>query len=77
MRASRRATDRQLAQQSYHAATAAAAAAAEPGAWYPALAESTTCDVAVLGGGLTGQSAALDLAERGFSVVLLEAHEIG
>ena len=77
MRASRRATDRQLAQQSYHAATAATAAAAEPGAWYPALAESTTCDVAVLGGGLTGQSAALDLAERGFSVVLLEAHEIG
>lgn len=34
-------------------------------------------DVAVLGGGLTGLSCALELAERGRSVVLLEAERIG
>ena len=33
--------------------------------------------MAVVGGGLAGLSAALELAERGFSVVLLEAREIG
>jgi gamma-glutamylputrescine oxidase len=35
------------------------------------------CDVAVVGGGLAGLSAALELAERGFSVTLLEARELG
>jgi gamma-glutamylputrescine oxidase len=34
-------------------------------------------DVAVIGGGITGVSAALHLAERGFSVALLEAEHIG
>ncbi len=34
-------------------------------------------DVCVVGGGVTGCSAALELAERGYSVVLLEAGEIG
>lgn len=34
-------------------------------------------DVCVIGGGITGCSAALHLAERGYSVVLLEAGEIG
>ncbi len=71
MRPSLRAPDRQLAQPSYYTATA------ETGAQFPALAESIRCDVAVVGGGLAGLSAALELAERGFSVVLLEAHEIG
>jgi gamma-glutamylputrescine oxidase len=71
MRASLLATDRQLAQQSYYAASAA------PGAAHPALEGAAACDVAVVGGGLAGVSAALDLAERGFGVVLLEAHEIG
>jgi len=71
MRPALLATDRRLAQQSYYAATA------EPGARHAALAESISCDVAVVGGGLAGLSAALELAERGFSVVLLEAHEIG
>ena len=31
------------------------------------------CDVAIVGGGLAGLSAAIELAERGFAVVLLEA----
>ncbi len=34
-------------------------------------------DVAIVGGGITGISAALHLAERGYSVALLEAHGIG
>jgi gamma-glutamylputrescine oxidase len=34
-------------------------------------------DVCVIGGGFTGLSAALNLAERGFDVVLLEAERIG
>jgi gamma-glutamylputrescine oxidase len=34
-------------------------------------------DVCVIGGGLTGVSTALHLAERGYSVVLLEARRIG
>ena len=74
MRAPLRATDRQLAQQSNYVATAAPG---EPGARDPALAEPNTCDVAVVGGGLAGLSAALELAGRGFNVVRLEAHEIG
>ena len=36
-----------------------------------------TVDVAIIGGGITGVSAALHLAERGYSVALLEAEEIG
>jgi glycine/D-amino acid oxidase-like deaminating enzyme len=36
-----------------------------------------TCDVAVIGGGFTGLSAALHLAEAGTSVLLLEAHQVG
>ena len=35
------------------------------------------CDVAVIGGGLTGSSAALALARKGARVVLLEAETIG
>ncbi|MBM86298.1 MAG: hypothetical protein CMM47_09785 [Rhodospirillaceae bacterium] len=34
-------------------------------------------DVCVVGGGLTGISAALNLAERGFSVIVLEAERVG
>jgi len=35
------------------------------------------CDVAIIGGGLTGITAALHLAEHGYDVVLLEADTIG
>ncbi|MCB1693551.1 MAG: FAD-binding oxidoreductase [Pseudomonadales bacterium] len=44
---------------------------------YPALAGSVTADVCIVGGGYTGLSAAIELAKRGMSVVLLEGHRIG
>ncbi len=44
---------------------------------FPALEEDVTCDVCVVGGGYSGLSAALALAERGYEVVLLEAHRVG
>ncbi len=57
--------------QSWYAATAHAAPA------HAALAGDTQADVAIIGGGATGLSAALHLAHRGASVVLLEAGRIG
>src|SRR3569832_2560606 len=39
------------------------------------LAGASRFDVAVIGGGATGLGGALDAAARGFSVVLLEAHD--
>ena len=44
---------------------------------YPELDEQLTADVCVIGGGFTGLSAALNLAEMGMDVVLLEAERIG
>lgn len=44
---------------------------------FASLAGDVTCDVCVIGGGYTGVSSALHLAELGYSVVLLEAHRIG
>ncbi len=43
----------------------------------PALQGSARTDVAIIGGGITGLSAALHLAERGMEVTLLEANEPG
>ena len=60
-----------LTRRSYYRATAP-----EPDA-QPALAGSVSADVCVVGGGLAGVSAALELANRGYSVVLLEAQRIG
>jgi len=53
------------------------AATAPLGEPLPALAGEVDCDVCVVGGGLTGCSAALHLAERGLRVVLLESRRIG
>jgi gamma-glutamylputrescine oxidase len=69
---------------SYYAASVAAAdAASTPGAAGGApslrksLAGDVRADVAVLGGGIAGCSAALHLARRGYRVALLEAHAVG
>jgi gamma-glutamylputrescine oxidase len=43
----------------------------------PALEGETESDVCIIGAGFTGISAALELAERGYSVVVLEAERIG
>lgn len=43
----------------------------------PTLTGDISCDVAIVGGGITGLSAALHLRARGYAVVLLEGAEIG
>ncbi|RBJ83443.1 FAD-binding oxidoreductase [Pseudomonas sp. MWU12-2534b] len=53
------------------------AASSLPQPDYPALAGELTADVCVVGGGFSGLNTALELAERGFNVVLLEARKIG
>lgn len=65
------AVDRELTKHSYYAATAVRAQS------FPALEGEVSCDVAIVGGGLAGLSAALELAQRGFSVRLLEARQVG
>ncbi len=64
-------TDRHLARGSYYAATA------QRGPGFAALDTDTRCDVAIVGGGLAGLCAALDLRARGLDVVLLEAQTVG
>ncbi len=64
-----------------------AAAPSWPRSWYaasahpwqprPPLTGEAVTDVVVVGGGFTGLSAALELAERGYAVTLLEAARIG
>ena len=44
---------------------------------YPVLQGSQEADVCIVGGGFTGVATALTLAERGFSVALVEANRIG
>jgi gamma-glutamylputrescine oxidase len=44
---------------------------------YPALCGEQRSDVCVVGGGFTGISTALSLAERGYSVTVLEQHRVG
>ena len=53
------------------------AATATPLNPFPALKGEVAADVCVVGGGYTGLSTALHLAEKGYSVVVLEAQRVG
>jgi len=44
---------------------------------YPPLRSDVRCDVCVVGAGFTGIATALTLAERGYSVTVLEQHKVG
>ncbi|AVO59312.1 NAD(P)/FAD-dependent oxidoreductase [Pseudomonas chlororaphis] len=44
---------------------------------YPPLSADLSADVCVIGGGFTGVNTAIELAQRGLSVILLEARRIG
>ncbi|OYQ29528.1 FAD-dependent oxidoreductase [Pseudomonas mandelii] len=44
---------------------------------YPTLTSDLVADVCVIGGGFTGVNTAIELAQRGLSVILLEARRIG
>ena len=56
---------------SYYAATASGVTD------YPSLQGSKSADICVVGAGFTGVSTALTLAERGYSVALVEANRVG
>ena len=44
---------------------------------YPQLLGEHHCNVAIVGGGFTGVSAALQLLEHGYTVCIIEANRIG
>ena len=58
-----------------------------PASWYaqsiqehpvrPALTDVISCDVCVIGAGFTGLSCALHLAQKGYNVIVLDAHRVG
>ena len=65
-----------MATRSEHAASYyAASCVAQPD--YPTLAGDVRVDVCVVGGGFSGLNTAIELAQRGLSVALLETHRIG
>jgi len=59
-----------------HAPSYYAATASEP-VLRPTLDDEVEADICIIGAGFTGISAGLELAERGFSVVVLEAVRVG
>ncbi len=65
------AAEEELTKNSYYAATASREQR------FPALQAEVDCDVAIVGGGFAGLSAAIELADRGFKVVVLEARQVG
>src|SRR5699024_2695775 len=44
---------------------------------YPSLAGKQHVDIAIVGGGFTGVATALELAERGYKVAIIEARKVG
>ncbi|WP_096176163.1 FAD-binding oxidoreductase [Cohaesibacter sp. ES.047] len=56
---------------SYYAATAT------PHAVLPSLEGDQSCDICIVGGGYAGLSSALHLAQKGYKVIVLEAHRVG
>jgi gamma-glutamylputrescine oxidase len=60
-----------------HPAASYYRATARPPLSFPPATGELSCDVCVVGGGYMGLSSALHLAQRGFDVVLLEAHRVG
>lgn len=53
------------------------AASANPAPQRPELLGDERCDVAIVGAGFTGMSAALELAERGYKVIVVEGERVG
>lgn len=64
-------TEKRLTRHSYYESTVARPATS------PSLAEQIHTDICVVGAGYAGLATALELAERGYSVTLLEAQRIG
>ena len=65
------ANDLKLTQNSYYAASA------NEQPQYPTLESDIEVDVCVVGGGFAGLSSAIELADRGYTVAVLEANHIG
>ncbi len=65
------ANDLKLTQNSYYAASA------NEQPQYPTLEDDIIVDVCVVGGGFAGLSSAIELADRGYKVAVLEANHIG
>jgi gamma-glutamylputrescine oxidase len=63
--------DQDLTRNSYYAATTRRDVS------FPRLDGNVQADIGIVGGGLAGLSAAIELADRGFSVALLEARQVG